>query len=96
MRERGKAYRDRQLVMLVLDNDLAWSRFGFVTSKRLGNAVRRNRIRRIMREAARSYAEELRRNSDVVLIAVDPVGMGDLSTVRRSLQRLGREAGLLD
>lgn len=49
---------------------LAGARFGFTVTKKLGNAVRRNRIKRRLREAVRSVAPQLARDGcDYVLIA---------------------------
>ncbi len=47
----------------------ALPRLGFTTTKKLGNAVVRNRIRRRLREAARLYlAPSLRDHHDYVII----------------------------
>jgi ribonuclease P protein component len=45
------------------------TRVGFIASKRLGSAVRRNRARRLMRESIRLLAAGIGPNWDVVLIA---------------------------
>ncbi len=44
-------------------------RFGMTTSKKIGNAVKRNRSRRIMREAFLSLLPHLKRGYDIVLVA---------------------------
>jgi ribonuclease P protein component len=51
----------------------AGPRVGFSVSKRLGTAVDRNRIKRVLREAFRTRAALLRRNMDLVLIARAPI-----------------------
>jgi ribonuclease P protein component len=51
----------------------AGSRVGFSVSKRLGGAVDRNRIKRVLREAVRANAQLLGGNMDFVLIARAPV-----------------------
>jgi ribonuclease P protein component len=43
-------------------------RVGFTVSKKVGNAVERNRVRRRLREIVRSAAKHLRAGHDYVLI----------------------------
>jgi ribonuclease P protein component len=45
------------------------SRLGVVTSRKVGNAVVRNRGRRLLREAYRLHQRELNRAVDMVLVA---------------------------
>ena len=57
---RGKSYVSPVLVTYVMKNRKAGLRIGFTTSKKIGIAVQRNRSRRIMREAFRLIAPELK------------------------------------
>jgi ribonuclease P protein component len=94
-RDEGSAHKDRLLVVIVRPNGLCRSRFGFVTSKRLGGAVQRNRTRRLMREAARSLLPSVSPGYDIVVIATRPAVGAALDAISQSLQRLLKQAGLL-
>jgi ribonuclease P protein component len=65
---------------------------GYVASKRVGNAVRRNRAKRLLREAARqiSWAP----GHDVVLVARAAAADATMAQVHDELERLASRAGL--
>lgn len=76
----GRSVASRYLVLYYFERPTADSvdsigepRVGFSVSKRLGAAVDRNRIKRVLREAFRSNAQSLRGNMDFVLIARTPI-----------------------
>jgi ribonuclease P protein component len=63
----GVTQKDRYLVLKTRPNQLEFSRYGISVSKHIGNAVIRNRIKRVVREILRlSY---LSPGWDMILIA---------------------------
>ena len=60
---------DGALVVYVARNDLEWSRLGLSVSKRVGKAVRRNYVRRRIREAFRTQKSELPKGLDIICVA---------------------------
>jgi ribonuclease P protein component len=56
------------LVVYSLPNELKYCRLGLSVSRRLGTAVRRNRIKRMVREAFRLHKNDLPRGYDVVIV----------------------------
>ncbi len=84
----GQSWVHPLLVVRALGNDLPHSRFGFVVGKRVGNAVVRNRAKRLMREAMRMRIGRVPPGLDVVLIARAPIA-------RATLQEIGKALDLL-
>lgn len=68
---RGKNQCHPALISYVLKNRAGCLRIGITASKKTGGAVKRNRARRIIKEAFRHLAPELRQNAgyDVVFVA---------------------------
>jgi ribonuclease P protein component len=67
--EDGSVYRTEHIVLFCLREAVEGRRAGFVTSKRLGKAVRRNRIRRRLREAYRKFRAGLPERVHLVFVA---------------------------
>ena len=82
--------------MLVLNsrpNDTQASRFGFAVSRRLGNAVERNRIRRRLKAAI--ALADVRCGWDVVLVARQRSRHADYQALRGSIDQLLLRADLM-
>lgn len=89
---RGKSVADRHLVLYFLANNLEDCRFGFTVSKKVGNAVKRNRIRRLFREACRLNSEKFIGGFDIVLMARRNVDSLKYQQVEESLLKLLKKA----
>ncbi len=86
---------DGKLLVYVARNDLDLSRLGMSVSRRAGNAVRRNRIRRRLREAFRLSRASIPQGLDIICVAGAATAHGDydmalaLTTlVKKAAQRL--------
>lgn len=87
----GSSAANRYLVIRFLPNGLDRSRFGFLTSKRIGNAVVRNKVKRRLREAVRQT--RVKAGWDAVFIArtgIERAGYQELKQAADNLLRRSR------
>lgn len=75
VREQGRRWRGKYCALNAArsaateNTNTAQTRIGYISAKSLGNAVNRNRARRLMREAARQLSDVIPDGWDIVLIA---------------------------
>ena len=93
---KGRKAPSPGLVLQVLDRDDAEpARLGFTVTKKVGNAVRRNRTRRRLRAAARDVlAERPLAGVDLVLIGRDGTAARPFETLKGDLRRLLTKLGV--
>jgi ribonuclease P protein component len=65
----GSRYRGRYFNLVYLTNDLNHSRIASVASKKVGNAVKRNKVKRWMRALFRRNKGLLNASLDLIMIA---------------------------
>lgn len=94
LRQQGRVWRHPFMIVSVTPNALPHNRYGFVTSKSLGKAVVRNRIRRLLREAVREVHGHLRQGYDIAFIARPPIVGQPFQAVRQAVYTVLHDAGL--
>lgn len=65
----GKRFKAGHFTVLTKENGLMITRLGITASKRIGNAARRNRIKRLIREFFRLNKASLPNGYDIIIIA---------------------------
>ncbi len=96
VRRSGKFYASPFMALAFLRNELDYTRFGFVVSKRLGTAVQRNKIKRRMREATRLRASQVKQGFDLIFIAKPPINQASYAEIEQSLEDLLQQSDLLE
>jgi len=70
VKKNGRVYRGRSVLLSILRaNGATRFRAGFITSRALGSAVARNRVRRRLREIVRKHQREIVDGTWIVTIA---------------------------
>ena len=88
--ERRRSVSDNWLIVYACANGLAYLRLGLSVSRKMGGAVRRNRLRRLYREAFRLTRHEMPVGFDLILIPRRPEPP-TLEQLKQSLPRLVRQ-----
>ncbi|MHC4779520.1 MAG: ribonuclease P protein component [Planctomycetota bacterium] len=86
--QEGKKVSDGAVMVVFAPNGIPHSRFGILAGKKLGNAVKRNRVKRIFREAFRLSRIELPVGYDFVVVPRRMQHPWTLEGARASLKRL--------
>ncbi len=81
---------DEVLIVYGYPSQLPYPRLGCVVSRKWGKAVRRNRLKRLLREAFRLSQHELPAGIDYVVLPRLTAEVPSLEAIRRSLMRLAR------
>ena len=95
VREEGKAERGALLMLGVLANPGSELRCGFVTSRRLGSAVVRNRVRRRLRDIVRRHQDELVKPLWIITIARAASARASYAALEHEWLRLAKRASIL-
>lgn len=93
---RGKNSVSAGLVLYCFKTKLGMIRIGITTGKKVGNAVLRNRARRVIRESIRHIEPELRGSWDIVVVARTRTPSMKSQSVEKELRLALSEMGIIN
>ena len=83
--KKGKSTGERYVVVFCLKNGTDHNRIAFLASRKVGNSVRRNRARRLMRESVRQIGD-LEQGYDIIFIARNTINDRNCADVKKSIE----------
>ena len=91
---RGKSYACKQFVLICLPAPKEELKVGFSVSKKVGNSVVRNLLKRRMREQFRHVVGDLKRGWRIVIVARRPALECDFEALGSAMRYLLHKAGI--
>jgi ribonuclease P protein component len=92
--DEGRSWAHPLFILWAAPNELPYPRLGFTASRKVGNAVVRNRVRRLLKEAARHLYPHISPGWDLVLVARSALVDTGERQVEGVLENKLRQAGL--
>ena len=87
VRDQGRRVYTKSFVILLRPNAEGGQRLGLTVSQKVGGAVRRNRVKRLLREVFRTGRELFPARSDVVVIAKAGCSVDSFAEVRAEIDQ---------
>ena len=85
--KKGKCIVSREMVIYIRKNRLPYNRLGITAGKKIGNAVKRNRAKRVIRQAYRENEIAMPVGIDIVIVARVPATVEKSTVISNCLLR---------
>lgn len=93
--KKGKQISGRGVILYYSKNSAQDTRVGIIVSKKVGNAVVRNRIKRIIREIFRLNWPDIKSGYDIIIITRKSIREKSFHDIEKTFIDIMRRAGLL-
>ena len=95
VRRTGKPMAHPLFVIITAPNQVGETRYGVMAGKAVGNAVQRNRAKRRLRAALRSWVDRVTPGWDVICVARAALIQAEWGEIQQALRTSFRRAGIL-
>ena len=94
--KKGKGFKEDFLALKITKNELGQSRFGIIVSQKISKkAAVRNKVKRKIREILKRKLPRLKKEVDVVLIAISGLEKKDFWEIEKTIDSLFKKARII-
>jgi len=93
--KKGKFQAGKFMTLYILENNFRKNRLGITASKKVGKSVKRNRIKRLIRENYRIIENNVEIGYDIVFVARESEIMPEFNDIRKEMKYLMKRLNLL-
>lgn len=90
----GRKISGKYIIAFFKENNLSYNKFGIITSKKIGNAVTRNKAKRKIRAIIKNGMDNFKGGNDIVIVARMSIKEADYISIERDFNRILKKAGL--
>jgi ribonuclease P protein component len=95
VRRSGRSYAHPLVVLIAIPNDNLVLRIGIAAGRSVGNAVKRNRSKRLIRASVDAILEEINSGWDIVILARQPASSATFLETKEAIISLLKRARLI-
>lgn len=92
----GKVYANNLIVMYIVSNKSSCNKTGFSVSKKVGNSVIRNKVRRRMKESYRLNSERIKKGYNIVFVSRVKASRSSYAEIEKAMLSLFKRAQLIN
>lgn len=92
----GKSYHGKYAMLVFSPSKNKNIKIGISVSKKVGNSVKRNRARRLLREAISPFLQSLKNNYNVIVVAKSSINDQKLASVMQDIKDSFLKVGLFN
>lgn len=94
--KKGKFFPGKYIVIYVMNNKTGTNRLGITANKKIGKSVKRNRVKRLIRESYRFYEEYIPDGLDIVFVARSTETEYGFAEIRKEMKFLLKKMRAFD
>jgi len=94
--KKGKFYAGKYIVLYVQKNRLGSNRLGITVNKKVGKSVKRNRMKRLIRESYRFFEDFVPSGLDIVIVARNVETEYGFADIRKEMKFLLKKMQAFD